>query len=82
MTVLGMYARDTPGMDLLALARTVQADKIRQIDEEARRRRLLARDDATETDTTLPNDRSASAGTDARARGAAQRPGIPSATPR
>ena len=52
MTVSGRYDGHTVAMDLLELARSIQADKHRFIEEETRRRRLLAR-----PETTLPSTR-------------------------
>ena len=36
-----MYRCDTPGMDLIELARTVHEDRRRQVEEATRRRRLM-----------------------------------------
>ncbi len=42
MTGLGRYTVHTADMDLIALARTIQDDKTRAIEDETRRRRLLS----------------------------------------
>jgi hypothetical protein len=42
MTGIGRYTTDTSAMDLIEFARTLQADKERQIEEAGRRRRLQA----------------------------------------
>ncbi len=42
-----MYGWDTSGMDLIALARTIQADRERAIATEIRRRRLITATDGT-----------------------------------
>ena len=47
MTRTGRYAWHTSGMDLIELARTIQADKNRAIAEENLRRRLMTTDQAT-----------------------------------
>lgn len=47
MTSSGRYGCHTVAMDLLELARSIQADKHRFIEEETRRRRLLARPEVT-----------------------------------
>ena len=39
-----MYEVQTPGMDLIELTRTIQADKERDIETASRNLRLLARD--------------------------------------
>lgn len=41
MTETGINEEDTPDMDRIGLARTIQADKLREIEELARRRRHL-----------------------------------------
>ena len=47
MTRTGRYRWETSGMDVIELARTIQADRDRAIAAEARRRRLMATDQAT-----------------------------------
>jgi hypothetical protein len=47
MTRIGRYSWHTTGMDLIELARTIQADKNRAIAEESLRRRLTTMDSTT-----------------------------------
>jgi hypothetical protein len=47
MTRIGRYSWQTTGMDLIELARTIQADKNRAIAEQSIRRRLTTTDPAT-----------------------------------
>ena len=42
MTETGRYGRQTTGMDLIELARTIQADRERAIETERRRRQYLS----------------------------------------
>ena len=42
MTRIGRYEWETSGMDLIALARTIQADRERAIATESRRKRLMS----------------------------------------
>ena len=44
MTETGRYEPQTPGMDLIELTRTIQADREREIEAANRTRRLLAPD--------------------------------------
>jgi hypothetical protein len=46
MTRIGMYGWQTTGMDLIELARTIQADRNRAIATETRRRQLMTTDAA------------------------------------
>ena len=46
MTGIGRYEEETSTMDLIVLARTIQADRERDIATEARRRRLLSTSEA------------------------------------
>lgn len=47
MTRIGRYDWQNPGMDLIELARTIQADRNRAIAAETRRRRLMDTTEAT-----------------------------------
>ena len=47
MTGIGRYSWQTTGMDLIELARTIQADKNRAIAEQGLRRQLMSTDEAT-----------------------------------
>ena len=52
MTGLGMNQGDTSGMDLIELARTVHQDRLRQIEQETHRRRLMDHGPAAAVTTT------------------------------